>query len=170
MQGLYSGAGEYIEVEYFWARQGLFLSYCTSFSVGAVSQCVKPVLQGVNSVFQCVKPVSQGVKPRSPTNFAVVASLLTRSAYLPLSLWLPSPFPSCPQRVLERAADNHGLTVEELQRVPEGSTRRSMHDDITCVVFFLKGNHHNDGFGALKGSKVQGAAAREGGSGGAPAQ
>lgn len=72
--------------------------------------------------------------------------------------------------MLERAAENHGLSVEELQQVPEGSTRRSMHDDITCVVFFLKGNRHNDGFDSLQGSKVQGAAAREGGSGVAPSQ
>ena len=31
-----------------------------------------------------------------------------------------------------------------------------MHDDITCVVFFLKGNRSNDGFTALQGYKVQG--------------
>ncbi|CAM9533396.1 unnamed protein product, partial [Ectocarpus fasciculatus] len=39
-----------------------------------------------------------------------------------------------------RAAENHGISVEELQEVPEGNRRRSFHDDITCVVFFLNGN------------------------------
>ncbi|CAM9206175.1 unnamed protein product, partial [Hapterophycus canaliculatus] len=52
----------------------------------------------------------------------------------------PSFSPFCTQRVLERAAENHGISVEELQEVPEGNRRRSMHDDITCVVFFLNGN------------------------------
>ncbi|CAN0563737.1 unnamed protein product, partial [Ectocarpus sp. 12 AP-2014] len=45
-----------------------------------------------------------------------------------------------------RAAENHGISVEELQEVPEGNRRRSMHDDITCVVFFLNGNRNNEGF------------------------
>ncbi|CAM9675444.1 unnamed protein product [Ectocarpus sp. 4 AP-2014] len=63
------------------------------------------------------------------------------------------------QRVLERAAENHGISVEELQEVPEGNRRRSMHDDITCVVFFLNGNRNNEGFASLQGSKVQGATA-----------
>ncbi|CAM9914357.1 unnamed protein product [Scytosiphon promiscuus] len=63
------------------------------------------------------------------------------------------------QRVLERAAENHGISVEELQEVPEGNRRRSMHDDITCVVFFLNGNRNNEGFAELHGTKVQGKAA-----------
>ena len=45
--------------------------------------------------------------------------------------------PLASQRVLERAAHKHGISVKQLQEVPEGSTRRNMHDDITCVVFFL---------------------------------
>lgn len=56
------------------------------------------------------------------------------------------------QCVLERAAKNHGLSVQELQEVPEGSTRRNMHDDITCVVFFLKGDRNTDGLGSLQGA------------------
>lgn len=60
------------------------------------------------------------------------------------------------QCVLEKAARKNGISVKELLEVPEGSTRRNMHDDITCVVFFMKGNRSNDGFTALQGYKVQG--------------
>lgn len=31
-----------------------------------------------------------------------------------------------------------------------------MHDDITCVVFFLSGNTNNEGFRSVQGCKVQG--------------
>lgn len=62
------------------------------------------------------------------------------------------------QRVLESAAENHGISVEELLEVPEGNRRRSMHDDITCVVFFLNGNRNNEGFTSVQGTKVQGVA------------
>lgn len=34
-----------------------------------------------------------------------------------------------------------------------------MHDDITCVVFYLNGNRNNEGFAKLHGTKVHGAAA-----------
>lgn len=75
---------------------------------------------------------------------------------------------SRPQRVLESAAENHGISVEELLEVPEGNRRRSMHDDITCVVFFLNGNRNNEGFTAVQGTKVQGVAVASGNS--SPAQ
>ncbi|CAM9711906.1 unnamed protein product, partial [Choristocarpus tenellus] len=52
------------------------------------------------------------------------------------------------KRVLEKAAERYSLTVPGLMDVPEGSVRRSMHDDVTCVVFFLGCNHKNSNFAA----------------------
>lgn len=71
-------------------------------------------------------------------------------------------FPSARQAVLESAAENHGISVEELLEVPEGNRRRSMHDDITCVVFFLNGNRNNERFSSVQGAKVQGLAVASG--------
>ena len=40
-------------------------------------------------------------------------------------------------RVMELAAEESGMTVEELKNLPAGRARRSRHDDTTVVVMYF---------------------------------
>ena len=42
------------------------------------------------------------------------------------------------ESALQVAANERGMTIEQLKALPEGSARRGRHDDTTAVVMYLK--------------------------------
>jgi hypothetical protein len=43
-------------------------------------------------------------------------------------------------QALEKAASSAGMSLEELEKIPKGKTRK-IHDDITVIVMDLEGQY-----------------------------